>query len=82
MIQNCLKFNELSAFGGFAHDPQGVLAAVHWLALVGIKLCLNIIALELSVASFADAESWMGLLYNPKFSFRHDSSLAHPAGRI
>jgi hypothetical protein len=67
----------LFVFGSFTHDPQSVLAAVYGLAFVGIELALNIIALELSVASFADAKS---LFHDPQFALRHDCSLAHAVG--
>lgn len=71
----------LLVFRSLAHDPQCVLAGVHRLALVGVKLCLNIIALELGATSFADAESRRGLLYDPQFALGHDLSLAQSAGR-
>jgi hypothetical protein len=73
--------NELLVFGCFAHDPQGVLAAIYWLALVGIKLRLNIDTLKLSVAPFADGEGRRGWLYDPQFALLHDCSLAHWTGR-
>ena len=71
----------LFAFRSFAHDPQGVLAAVHGLALVGVELCLNIGILELRVAPFAYADGRRGLFHDPQFALCHDCSLAHPAGR-
>lgn len=71
----------LLAFRGFAHDPQGVLAAIQRLALVGIKLDLNVSILELGIASLAHADGGRGLFHNPQFALRHDSSLAHRAGR-
>jgi hypothetical protein len=52
----------LLIFGSFAHDPQGVLTAVYWLALVSIELCLDIGILELSVAPFAYADGRRVLL--------------------
>ena len=64
----------LSAFGRFAHDPQGVLAAVQRLALVGSKrlhyfrvrlLPRPFARLELLIASLTDADSRRGLLYDP-----------------
>jgi hypothetical protein len=67
----------LLAFGGFAHDPQSVLAAVYRLALVGIELRLNVGILELSIAPFADAKA---LFHNSQFALRHDFSLAHREG--
>jgi hypothetical protein len=72
----------LLAFRGFPHDPQGVLTTVYQLALVGIKLCLNVGIFELSVASFAHPDGgWRGLLYDPQLALLHDCSLAHLAGR-
>jgi hypothetical protein len=69
---------KLLAFGRFAHDPQSVLAAVQRLALVGVKLDLNIRIAELSVAPFADAKP---LFHDPQFALCHDRSLAHLGGR-
>ena len=49
----------LLTFGGFAHDPQSILAAVYGLALVGFILGCNIgqrimlARLELGIAAFA-----------------------------
>ncbi len=77
----------LLAFRGLPHDPQGVLTAVCQLALVGIKLSLNIGAwrrkarLELSVAPFAYADGRRGPLYDAQLALLHDCSLAHLAGR-
>jgi hypothetical protein len=48
----------LLAFRGFPHDPQGVLTTVYQLALVGIKLCLNVGIFELSVASAFGKSPW------------------------
>jgi hypothetical protein len=72
---------QLLAFRSFAHDPQGILAAVYGLALMGIELGLNIGILELSVAPFAYADGRRTLLHDPQFACRHDCSLAHLAGR-
>ncbi len=79
---------KLFVFRGFTDDPQGILTAVHRLALVGIELCLNVgfeirkAGLELGVAAFAYADGrWRGLLYDPQFALRHDCSLAHLVGR-
>ncbi len=72
--------NRLFIFGRFAHDSQGILAAVGQFALMNIELCLNIGILKLSVAPFADANGWRSLLYNPQFALRHDCSLAHLGG--
>ena len=68
-------------------DSQGVRATVYRLALVGVELCLNIdiwerfAGPELSIATFADAHSRRGLLYDPQFALLHDCSLAHLAER-
>ena len=70
--------NRLFVFGRFTHDSQGVLAAVYRLALVGIKLRLNIGILELSVAAFADAKT---LFHDPQFALPHDFSPAHLGAR-
>lgn len=67
-------------------DSQSVLATVYKLAPVGVELCLNIdiwerfAGPELSIATFADADSWRGLLYDPQFATLHDCSLTHSAG--
>jgi hypothetical protein len=34
--------NRLPVFGCLAHDPQGILAAVYWLALVDLELYPNL----------------------------------------
>jgi hypothetical protein len=68
--------DRLFVFGRFANDPQRILTAIYRLALVGIKLCLNAIALELCVASFTDADGRRGLFYDPQFALCHDLSLA------
>lgn len=34
--------NRLPVFGCLAHDPQGILAAVYWLARVGLELYPNL----------------------------------------
>ncbi|MGC2851386.1 MAG: hypothetical protein WB556_15480 [Candidatus Acidiferrum sp.] len=73
--------NRLFIFGCFAHDSQRILAAVGQFALVGIELCLKVIALELGIASFAYADGRRTLLYDPQFAFWHVQSLAHLAGR-
>jgi hypothetical protein len=79
--------NALLAFRSFAHNPKGVLAAVHRHACVGIEPRFNIefrigrIGLELSIAALTHADGWWwGFLYDPQPSVRHDCSLAHPAG--
>jgi hypothetical protein len=78
--------NRLLILGCFAHNSHGVLATVYRLALMGIKLRLNflfrvilrcLIGPELGIATFADADSWEGRLYDAQFSLLHDCSLAH-----
>jgi hypothetical protein len=73
--------NKLLVLSRFAHDPQGVLAAVRQNALMSIKLCLNIGTMELGVAPFTHADGRRASLYNPQFALLHDCSLAHRAGR-
>ena len=79
--------NRLLVFGRFAHDPQGVLATVYRLALVGIKLlsniklCIGQAGLELSIAAFTDADGGRAFLNDPQSALRHDCSLMHLAGR-
>lgn len=75
---------DLLAFGGLAHDPQGVLTAVYQFALVRVKLCLNIVSrrrkagLELGIAVFAYADGrGRASFYDPQASLLHDASLAH-----
>jgi len=79
----------LFVFGGFSHDPQGVLAAVHRLALVGgerlyyfrIRLLPRaFVRLELLIASLTDADSRRGLFDDPQLAFCHAQSLAHREG--
>jgi hypothetical protein len=72
----------LFAFRGLADNPQSVLAAIHRLALVGLKMGLNII-LELCVAPLTDAQNGYTFdpRHDPEFALRHDCSLAHLAGR-
>jgi hypothetical protein len=82
---------QLFTFRGFLHDPQCVLAAIHRLAFVGIKLPLNVrlgistvrVSGKLRVATLADSEcrNVPDSLYDPKVALRHDWSLAHLAGR-
>ena len=48
--------NRLLVFRSFADDPQSVLTTIGERAFVGVKLCLNIGILELSVASFTNAD--------------------------
>ena len=73
--------DRLLVLGRFAHDSRGILTAIGERAFVGVKLCLNIGILELSVASFTYADGRRGSLYDPQFALRHDCSLAHLAGR-
>ncbi len=70
----------LLPFRSFAHDPQCVLTAVYRLALVGVELGLNILALKLGTTPFADTEGRRGLLYDPQFALLHDCSLAQGRG--
>ncbi len=76
----------LLVFRGFPHDPQGVLAAVYRLALVVIKLCLNVgfriqnAGLKLHITAFANAYGGeRSLFHDPQFALLHDRSLAHLA---
>ena len=87
---------ELLSFRGLADDPQGVLAAVHRLALVDIKLVANTSQgrigvcerfdcyAELSVTALADSEhrNLRSTFYDPKIALGHVYSLAHWAGRL
>ena len=82
--------NRLLVFGGFTDDAQGVLAAVHRLALVRVKLPLDSrlrvplggVSRELSIAVFADSEyrNVSDPLHDPKVALWHEDSLAH--GRV
>jgi hypothetical protein len=73
--------NRLFIFGGFAHDSQGVVAAIDQLAFVGIERGFNRllgVALELGVAALAYGEEWWTIIHDSQFAFRrHDHSLAH-----
>lgn len=66
---------KLFAFRGFADVPQGALATIQGLALVSIKLCLNLgfgvqdAGLELCIAALADT-------YRGKWRFFHDPQFA------
>jgi hypothetical protein len=71
------------------HDSQGVLTAVHRLALVGnecrsdflLRVSLRrLTGLELGITTFADADGWKGALYEPELAFRHLQSLAAGGG--
>jgi len=77
----------LLVFRGFPHDPQGILTAVCQLALMSIKLRLNVgiwrgkARPELGIAPFTYAEGWKGSLYDLQSALLHNCSLAHLAGR-
>jgi hypothetical protein len=74
--------NRLFVLGSFTDDPQSILAAVHRLALMGVKLCPDFgfgIRAKLRVAPFAHAKNLRSLFYDPEAAFRHDCSLAHLA---
>jgi hypothetical protein len=71
--------NSLFIVGCFAHNPQGILAAIGHFTLVAIKCGFNFLfkfAFELRVAAFAYAEEWRGLFHDPKLALWHDLSLA------
>lgn len=75
--------NRLLIFGRFTHDAQRVLAAIYRLTFMGIKLCLNVIAFELGVAPFTDADGRRDLLfYDPQFALWHGLSLAQSGERV
>lgn len=67
--------NRLFIFGSFAHDPQGVLAAIGGLAFM---VCQRIvypligISRELGIAAFANAENRIPVAFNDsQFALRH-----------
>ncbi len=67
--------NKLSVFDRFAHDPQGILAAVGRFAFVGIERRFNVsfgVSLKLGVATFAHADSWRDLFYYAQLALWHD----------
>jgi hypothetical protein len=70
--------NRLFIFGRFAHYPQGVFTAINRLALVSIKLCLNIGTLKLRVATLAYADYWWAFFHDPQLALWHVLSLTHP----
>ena len=73
----------LFAFGSFAHDAESILTAVHRLALVGIELFLNVLALELGIASFAHADGRRrAFLNDTQVSGWHDRSPTHPCSGL
>jgi len=79
--------NKLFVFGRLAHDAKGILAAIHRLTLVTIKLRLKvalwigIVGLELGITPFADTDDrGRRYFYDPQLALWHDCSLAHRAG--
>ena len=81
--------SKLFVLGCFTHDSQGVLAAIHELALVGVELLLDAgfnrrsergHGAKLHVAILADAEL-RRFSHDPKFSLFHDPSLRRPPNR-
>jgi hypothetical protein len=84
----------LLPFGGLAHDAQCILAAIHWLA----RMCVKLVAdtsqgsvgvygrfecrLELGIAAFTNSERWdmPGLFYDSQLAFGHVQILAHWEG--
>jgi len=87
--------NRLLVFRRFTHDPHGILAAVHRLARVGVKLVANTCQAcvfidhhfncytELRVAAFTHSEhrNTSGPFYDTELALGHVKSLAHLAGR-
>jgi hypothetical protein len=82
--------NRLLIFGRFAHDSDGILAAIHQFALMSIECGVNFhrrlvwvsaTGFELSITAFADPECQGSFLYDPKAAYLHDFSLAHLAKR-
>jgi hypothetical protein len=75
--------SRLFVFGRFAHDAEGILAAVYRFALMSIELSLHVGICELCGASLADAQNGPSVLsfYDPELSLRHDCSLAQLKGR-
>ncbi len=69
--------NELFIFGRFANDPQSILTAVERLANMGIERGpnLGVRTAKLRTTPFADGKSGVAA-HDPKFSFRHENSLA------
>jgi len=70
--------NRLLIFGSFAHDSQGILAAITRIAFVGIECGLNFllrIGLELGVATLADTKEGRDLVHHSQLSFWHEASL-------
>jgi hypothetical protein len=79
---------KLFILGRFAGDPESVLAAIYWLALVGIKLrlklgvCIRNAGFELSIAPFTYADGRESSFYDSTFSRLHEYILVHQAGRV
>jgi hypothetical protein len=71
--------NRLLILGRFAHDPQGILAAVGWFALMGIERGFDFLlrpGFELRVAAFAYTDNRWVMFYDPQLALWHDLSLA------
>jgi hypothetical protein len=80
----------LLSVGGFTHDSQGVLTAVHRLAIVGGKcgpdlyFCFvlrNLVRFKLGIAALPNSYRWQWGFCDSQLAFLHHQSLAHPAGR-
>jgi hypothetical protein len=80
----------LLAFGRFAHDPQGILAAIYRLALVCIELRLDLLSRVIKiliarqkglVAVLASACHWVAESNDAEATLWHGYSLAHLARR-
>jgi hypothetical protein len=74
----------LFTFRGFAHDPQGVLAAIQRLALVLPKALYDLVfgeyrvfiaRQERTIAVFADARHRVAEFHDPQIALGHDKSL-------
>jgi len=71
--------NKLFIFGGFAHDPQGILTSVRQLALVGVKRGLDRLfrfGFELGVTALTNAGYRRVRSYNSQLAPRHCFILA------
>jgi len=71
--------NRLFIFGGLGHDSQAILTSVQRLTFVGIELCRNIIARELSTTSLAHASRGV-LLHDHQLPLRHTLQSSRRAG--
>lgn len=72
--------NRLLIFGRFTHDAQRILAAIGWLAFVGIERGLNGLfgsGLELRIAVFAHTDYRRVAFHHSQSSFPHEMSLAY-----